>query len=269
MNILQQIVKLKKEEISKDKQQYPLPFFIDLMAKGAPPTRDFFGSLSESTCVAVIAELKFASPSRGIINQRENLVKIIQSYDTGGARAISVLTEGNFFRGEAEDIPKIKKISPLPVLRKDFIIEEYQIYQSRFLGADAVLLIASLLKTAQLRNFQEIAASLGMDCLVEVHNKEELARALEAESKIIGINNRQLEDFSVNLSTTRQLSKLVPLECLLISESGISSSKDIEQLNQSGIDAVLVGETLMTASDPQKVLEELSRVPKIKKPKRS
>ncbi len=268
MNILDKIVIHKKEEIKRGKKQYPLQFFLDLIAGGAPPTRDFSGCLNNSVHIAVIAELKFASPSRGVINKRENLTKIIQNYETGGAQALSVLTEGKFFQGEPDDIRKVKKISNLPILRKDFIIDEYQVYQSCCLGADAILLIANLLSTEQLSYFQDIALSLAMDCIVEVHNREELDRALETEPKMIGINNRNLEDFSVNLSTTIQLSHLIPRECLLISESGIRNRQDMEQLKPYGIDAVLVGETLMASSDPQKALEELSGILKNKKKRR-
>ena len=268
MNILDKIVVHKKEEIKRGKKQYPLQFFLDLIAGGTPPTRDFSGCLKQSAHIAVIAELKFASPSRGVINKRENLVKIIQTYETGGAKALSVLTEGKFFQGEPDDIHKVKKISSLPILRKDFIIDEYQVYQSRCLGADAILLIANLLSTEKLSYFQDIALSLAMDCVVEVHNSKELDRALGIKPKIIGINNRNLEDFSVNLFTTIQLSHLIPRDCLLISESGIRNLLDIEQLKSYGIDAVLVGETLMAASDPQKELEELSGILKNKKIRR-
>ena len=268
MNILEQIVMHKKEEIRKDKKQYPLQFFIDLVAGEISPTRDFLKCIDNSTHIAVIAELKFASPSRGTINKKEHLENITQIYDKGGAKAISVLTERKFFLGEPSNIRKVKNISKLPVLRKDFIIDEYQIYQSRCLGADAILLIANLLGIDQLRHFQQLARSLDMDCVVEVHNREELDRALEAEPKIIGINNRNLEDFLVNLSTTIQLSHLIPRKCLLVSESGIRNRQDMEQLKPYGIDAVLVGESLMAASDTQKALEELSGILKNKKKRR-
>ncbi len=268
MSILDDIVAYKKEELKQDKKQYPLQFFLDLIAGGISATRNFSGSLSQTAHIAVIAELKFASPSRGILNKRENLAKIIESYETGGAQAISVLTERDFFQGETDDIRKVKRISSLPVLRKDFIIEEYQIYQSRCLGADAILLIARLLNKEQLLHFQEIACSLAMDCVVEVHNKEELERVIETKAKIIGINNRNLEDFSIDLSTTMQLAPLIPRECLLISESGIGKRQDVKKLSQYGIDAVLVGESLVAASQPRKVLKDLSGILKNKKKRR-
>ncbi len=268
MNILDQIVMHKKEEIKRDKKQYPLQFFRDLLAGETSPTRNFWACIESSTHIAVIAELKFASPSRGIINKKENLEKIIRTYDTGGAKAISVLTERKFFLGESTDIRKVKKISKLPVLRKDFIIDEYQIYQSRGLGADAILLIASLLDISQLCHFQELAHSLAIDCVFEIHNERELEQILEAEPKIIGVNNRNLEDFSVDLSTIGRLNHLIPRDCLLVCESGIRTRQDVKKLSQYGIDAVLVGETLMTAPDRKKLLKELSGVLKRKKRKK-
>ncbi len=268
MNILDQIVMHKKEEIKRDKKQYPLQFFRDLLAGETSPTRNFWACIESSAHIAVIAELKFASPSRGIINKKENLEKIIRTYDTGGAKAISVLTERKFFLGESTDIRKVKKISKLPVLRKDFIIDEYQIYQSRGLGADAILLIASLLNISQLCHFQKLAHSLAIDCVFEVHNERELEQILEAEPKIIGVNNRNLEDFSVDLSTIGRLNPLIPQDCLLVCESGIRTRQDVKKLSHFGIDAVLVGETLMTALDRKKSLKELSGVLKRKKRKK-
>ena len=268
MSILDDIVAYKKEEIKQDKKQYPLQFFMDLVSGEIPPTRDFFARLADSAYLALITELKFASPSRGVINQRENLGKIIKSYNQSGAAAISVLTDDHFFQGELDDIQKVKKISKLPILRKDFIIDEYQIYQSRCLGADAILLIASLLDISQLAYFQEIANSLTMDCLIEVHNKKELEQALAIEVKMIGINNRNLDDFSVDLSNTIKLSQFIPQDCLLVSESGIRSRQDIEKLNKYEIDAVLIGEALMTDSDPRDILKDLTNILKRKKKRR-
>jgi len=268
MSILDDIVEYKKEEIKQDKKQYPLQFFLDLVSGGIPPTGDFLGSIDRSAHIALIAELKFASPSRGVIKQRENLEKIIKSYHHGGATAISVLTDDHFFQGEPDDIRKVKKISGLPILRKDFIIEEYQIYKSRCLGADAILLITSLLDISQLAHFQEVANSLAMDCLFEVHNEKELEQALAIGPKIIGINNRNLEDFSVDLSNSIKLSQFIPQDCLLVSESGIKSRRDIEELNKYGIDAVLIGETLMANSNPKDILKDLTNILKRKKKRR-
>lgn len=268
MNILEEIAKYKQEEIAQDKKNFPLQFLFDLIAEGLPPTRDFFGCLNSSSNVSIIAELKFASPSRGKIQDKKNFEKIIRAYTDNGARAVSVITERKFFKGEPDYIRQVKKISNLPVLRKDFILDEYQIYQSRCLGADAILLIARLLDEPTLVCFQKIASSLGLDCLVEVHNKEELIKATRAGSKIIGINNRNLRDFSVDLSITARLSSLVPLDSLIVSESGIKNHKEVRRLNLYGIDAILIGEALMTTNNPGDKLRKLTGVEKRKRRKK-
>jgi indole-3-glycerol phosphate synthase len=265
MNILDKIVINKQKEIKGDKKNFPLQFLLDLIAEGLPSTRDFFGCLNNSSNISIIAELKFASPSRGVINKERKLEEIIRAYTVCGAAAISVLTERNFFQGDPDNIRKVKKISTLPVLRKDFILDKYQIYQSRCLGADAILLIARLLDEPTLVRFQKIASSLGLDCLVEVHSKEELIKAAEAGSKIIGINNRNLMDFSVNLSVTARLSSLVPQDSLLVSESGIKYHEDIRRLSLCGIDAILIGEALMTTNNPGDKLRKLTGVEKRKR----
>ena len=262
MNILDNIIIQKQEEIKQDKKQFPLEFLVDLTKKRLNPTRNFFACLNSDSYISIIAELKFASPSRGLIGKKKSLEKIVKAYANGGAAAISVLTEKNFFQGHPTNIHKVKKITRVPILRKDFIFDEYQIYQSRCLGADAILLIASLLDQSLLSYFQKIARSLNMDCLVEVHNIDELYKVLETKPNIIGINNRNLENFSIDLSRTGELSHLIPKDCLLISESGIKNHQDIEELSFYGIDAVLIGETLMSANNPSKRLKELVGVVK-------
>jgi len=259
MNILDKIVVHKKEEIKRGKKQYPLQFFLDLIAGGTPPTRDFSGCLNQSAHIAVIAELKFASPSRGVINKRENLVKIIQTYETGGAKALSVLTEGNFFQGEPDDIHKVKKISSLPILRKDFIINLWQVYESRCLGADAILLIVSILSDEELKKFLIVAEILGMQCLVEVHDKQEVERAIKAGASIIGINNRDLKTFNVDLKTTEKLMDYIPYDRAVVSESGIRNREDMEYLRKLGVDGVLIGETFMKAPSIVDKVNELKR----------
>jgi len=261
MNILEEIAKYKQEEVSRDKKNFPVEFLFELI-KDLPPTRGFIQNLKSSPIVAVITELKFASPSRGKIRDKKNFEKIIQTYTDNGARAISVITERKFFKGEPDYIRQVKKISNLPVLRKDFILDEYQIYQSRCLGADAILLIAALLDEISLARFQKIAISLGLDCLVEVHTSEELTKSLATGANMIGINNRNLTDFCIDLSTTINLSHLVPPECVLVSESGIRFREDLERLSLCGVDAVLVGESLMNSSMPGEKLKELIGVKK-------
>lgn len=258
MNMLKEIIKQKQEEIRKDKKNFPFKFLIQLIDEGLPPTRGFFQKLNSSSTIAVIAELKFASPSKGIISdKKKNLEKIIQIYTANGASAISVLTEKNFFEGDPDYIRQAKRVTDLPILRKDFILDEYQIFQSRCLGADAILLIAALLDEISLARFQKIAISLGLDCLVEVHTPEELTKSLATGANMIGINNRNLTDFCIDLSTTINLSHLVPLECVLVSESGIRFREDLERLSLCGVDAVLVGESLMNSSTPGEKLKEL------------
>ncbi|TFB09438.1 indole-3-glycerol phosphate synthase TrpC [Candidatus Atribacteria bacterium MT.SAG.1] len=267
-NMLKEIVKQKQEEIKKDKKNFPFKFLLQLIDEGLPPTRGFFRKLNSSSTISVIAELKFASPSKGIISdKKKDLEKIIQIYTVNGASAISVLTEKFFFKGDPDYIRQAKRVTDLPILRKDFILDEYQIFQSRCLGADAILLIARLLDETTLIRFQKIASSLGVDCLVEVHNKEELIKAITVGSKIIGINNRNLMDFSIDLSVTTRLSSLVPQDCLLVSESGIKYHEDIRRLGLCGIDAILVGETLMTAHNPGDKLQKLTGVEKKKREK--
>jgi indole-3-glycerol phosphate synthase len=262
MNILDSIIIQKQEEIKQDKKQFPLEFLVDLTKKRLKPTRNFFACLNSDSYISIIAELKFASPSRGLIGKKESLEKMAKAYANGGAAAISVLTEKNYFQGHPDNIHKVKKITRVPILRKDFIFDEYQIYQSRCLGADAILLIASLLDQSLLSYFQKIARSLNIDCLVEVHNIDELYKVLETKPNIIGINNRNLENFSIDLSRTGELSHLIPKDCLLISESGIKNHQDIEELSFYGIDAVLIGETLMSTNNPSKRLKELVGVVK-------
>ncbi len=260
MNILDKIISNKKNEIEQDKKQYSLQFIKNKISRESTPNRDFFGSISNSKTVALIAEVKFASPSAGTINHRDNFQDIIRNYEKGGATAISVLTEKRFFQGREDDIAKAKQISNFPVLRKDFIIDEYQVYQSRFLGADAILLIACLLETSKISHYQEIAFTLGMDCLIEIHTENELEKILPLQPKMIGINNRKLEDFSVDLSISKRISSHIPGDSILISESGIKERQDIEELSNYGFDAVLVGSSLMTNPHTQNLLKELAGV---------
>lgn len=261
MNILKEIAKYKQEEVSREKKNFPIEFLFKLI-EDLPPTRGFIQNLKSSLIVAVITELKFASPSRGKIREKKNFEKIVQTYADNGARAISVITEKKFFKGEPGYIRQVKKISNLPVLRKDFILDEYQIYQSRCLGADAIILIAALLDEISLARFQKIAISLGLDCLVEVHTPEEITKGLATGANMIGINNRNLTNFCIDLSTTINLSHLVPPECVLVSESGVKIREDVEKLSLCGVDAVLVGESLMSSSRPGEKLKELIGVEK-------
>lgn len=209
--------------------------------------------------MAFICEVKKASPSKGIISQEFPYLEIAQAYEQGGAKAISVLTEPHFFLGRDQYLKEIRACVNIPILRKDFIIDSYQIYEAKVLGADAVLLICSLLDLESLKNYLQLADSLGLSALVETHTEEEIERALEAGARIIGINNRNLKTFEVDLQTTISLRRHVPREKILVSESGIQTEEDIERLRRSQVDAVLIGEALMRRRDKAALLEKLAK----------
>ena len=250
--ILDTIVARKKEEVKALLHNgYPLP-----EANIAPP-RGFQKKLVDYQGVALIAEAKKASPSRGVICPDFDPVAIAKTYRDGGAQAISVLTDEDFFQGHLSYIPMVRQAVDLPVLRKDFIIHEIQITQARDYGADAILLIAAILDIEQIKDYLVLAAELGMDSLVEVHNEAELEKALWADSLLIGINNRNLQDFTVDLATSLRLKKIIPSQIPVVSESGIRTRDDIKQLADAGIKAVLVGETLMRQAGEKDALHVL------------
>ncbi len=207
--------------------------------------------------IHLIAEVKRASPSRGILSPNFNPVKLAKTYAQGGASAISVLTEANYFEGSIDYLAAIIEAVRLPLLRKDFIFDPYQIYESRAYGADALLLIVSILSQEQLGELLSLSHRLGLKCLVEVHNEDEVERALLSQAKIIGINNRDLNTFAVDINTTHRLRPLIPQERIVVSESGISRRSDIKKLRGWGVNAVLVGEALVTTSDIQTKMREL------------
>ena len=209
------------------------------------PPRGFTRALVKAPAVAVIAEAKKASPSKGVIQPDFDPVQIARNYKQGGAHAMSVLTDVNFFQGSIAFIPLIRNTVDLPVLRKEFILDPIQITEAVAYGADAVLLIAAILETAQLKEFRLQAEESGMDVLVEVHNEEELEKTLAAGSRLIGINNRNLNDFTVDIETTFRLQREIPKEIPVVSESGISSREDMMRLHQAGVTAALIGESLM------------------------
>jgi indole-3-glycerol phosphate synthase len=206
--------------------------------------------------LAVIAEAKKASPSKGVIRPDFDPVAIAKNYKAGGAQAMSVLTDVDFFQGSITYIPLVRAAVDLPVLRKDFILDPLQIREASLYGADAILLIAAILDTVQLRSFREEAEALAMDVLVEVHDERELESALAAGSKLIGINNRNLDDFSVDLDTTFRLQRLIPPGIPVVSESGIASREDMQRLRAAGITAALIGESLMRSGEQDSLLRE-------------
>ena len=256
--ILDEIVAAKRQEIEKRRARISQDEFR-VRAENAPPTRDFADALIGEN-IALIAEIKPASPSRGDLNVNADPVKIAQLYETSGASAISVLTDRQFFKGELNNLKAARVGADIPLLRKDFIIDEYQVYESRAIFADAILLIVRILDDAQLRDFRVLAESLGMDALVEIHDEAELERALKSGANIFGINNRNLADFTLDLKYTEQLAPKIPRDKTIISESGIFTRADVERAAHVGADAVLVGEALMRAENVGDKVRELTSV---------
>ena len=247
MNILDKIVKNKILQIENEKTQIPLERLVNV---GHRVIRDFGVALNKSG-LSIIAEIKKASPSKGLIDPNFDPIKTALNYEKYGVDAISVLTEKKYFLGDDKNIRLVKENTSMPILRKDFIIDKYQIYQSHNLGADAILLIAAVLKN-KLKTYFELATSLGLHCLVEVHNKAEIELALECGAKIIGINNRDLSNFNVDIHTTENLMRYIPKEKIVVSESGISSISDVTYLKSIGVSAVLIGESFMRKPDSVK-----------------
>ncbi|PIQ88854.1 MAG: indole-3-glycerol phosphate synthase [Candidatus Omnitrophica bacterium CG11_big_fil_rev_8_21_14_0_20_42_13] len=256
MNILDKIIAEKKKEIGRVKKKMPQGLLI--RQRGAIKINSFKQALKKKNKFGLIAEIKKASPSRGIIRNNFNPLEIAKIYKKAGADCLSVLTDEKFFKGRLDYIKDIKKSVKLPVLRKDFIIDEYQIYESRFYGADAVLLISSILSVKNLKKFLLLAKKLKLDCLVECGSASEIRKALSAGAEIIGINNRDLHNFKVDINRTRRLIKFIPKNKIIVSESGIKTGKDVNFLKKLGVDAVLIGEAFMRSKDIEKKAEELS-----------
>jgi indole-3-glycerol phosphate synthase len=253
--ILQKIVENKREEVARQKEILPLGELRQMLAD-RPPTRDFEGAIRNRDC-AVIAEVKRRSPSKGRIREDFDPVGLASVYEDNGASAISILTERKFFEGSAAYVPQIKRVVRLPLLRKDFIIDAYQISETRVLGADALLLIARLLEAGELRDFLGLASELGLAALVEVHNEADVEKAVSSGVRIVGINNRDLATFRTDLEVSIRLTRMVPKGVTVVSESGINNRGDIEKLMEAGIHAFLVGESLMREKDIGKKLREL------------
>jgi indole-3-glycerol phosphate synthase len=214
-----------------------------------PPIRDFKHAISVPNKINLIAEIKFASPSSGIIHEELDLITIGQMYEEAGASAISLLTDKRFFRGDLNHMPRLRKAISLPILRKDFIINEIQVRESFHWGADAILLIARILSQRKLKGFLGMCQSLGMAALTEVHDQNDLHKAIDCGSDIFGINNRDLDTFKVDLSTTLRLAPLVPGGHIIVSESGINNEGDVRILKKAGVHAILVGTALMKSED--------------------
>ncbi len=262
--ILEQIVNSTRKSLAQHMEQTPLTNLKKAIGHQSPP-RDFAVELRGDS-IRLIAEIKRASPSKGLLCPNLDASSLARVYSRSGAAAISVLTESEYFRGSFTDLETVRREVELPLLCKDFIIDPYQIYKARAHGADVVLLIAAILTQNELETLLKTAHSLGMAALVEVHNRKELGKALGVSPQIVGINNRNLEDFSVNLETTLKLRPLIPEGTLVVSESGIHSRDNVLSLQQAGVNAILVGEALVTSPDPAaKIAELLGKVRQGKK----
>ncbi len=253
--MLAQIAAEKRAKIRELKKKKPLAVLVERLA-GAEPVRSFADALTRPG-ISVIAEVKKASPTHGSFGLQIPVAELASRYEAGGALAISVLTEEKFFAGSIDDLRAVRQAVSLPVLRKDFVVDPYQLYESRLLPADAVLLIAGLLPEDTLKSYLEICGELNLAAVVEVHTAEELAAALRAGSKIVGINNRDLVTFRTDVRHTLQLAGLVPRDIILVSESGIRDASDVSMLAGAGVDAILVGEVLVRSADPEKKIREL------------
>jgi indole-3-glycerol phosphate synthase len=257
--ILDKIIKTKIDEVERLKHTMPLTD-LKKSVKALAPCRNFKAALSDKPC-AIIAEVKCASPSRGRLMENFDPMAIARTYAENGAAAISVLTDEKYFQGRKEYLTQIKQKVQLPLLRKDFIIDPYQVYESRAIGADAVLLIAAVLDN-RLKDFIGVAQEIGLNQLVEVHTRAELDLALAAGAEIIGINNRNLDTFVTDINTCKELAQFIPQGKIIVAESGISKRADIESIMKAGIHAFLIGEALVTSSDIGKKLRELKGEPR-------
>ena len=252
--MLNKIIAQKRDEVKQRKQSLTLSALKERIAQRETPL-DLAAALKGDQ-IRPIAEVKRASPSRGVLCPDFNPVALAKKYAQGGAAAISVLTEVNYFGGSLDHLAAIKEAVSLPILRKDFIFDHYQVYETAAYGADALLLIVAILSQKQLEELLALSHNLGLECLVEVHNEAEADRALLSGAKIIGINNRDLRTFNVDINTTRRLRPLLPKQQIVVSESGIRSQQDVKKLKGWGINAVLIGEALVTADDiPAKIRE--------------
>jgi indole-3-glycerol phosphate synthase len=257
VTILERILEAKRAEVAAAKLRAPVGE-LQRKARTAEPPRDFIAALRAHD-PAVIAEIKKASPSRGVLREEFDPAAIARSYERAGAACLSVLTDERFFQGAAAHLAAAKGASSLPVLRKDFVIEPYQVWESRAMGADCILLIAACLAKGEMRELERLAHELDMAVLVEVHDGAELEVGLELATPLIGINNRNLKSFETRLETTLELLPRIPRNRIVVTESGILSSGDVSRMRNAGIRAFLVGEAFMRAADPGAALSQLFR----------
>ncbi|WP_425614320.1 indole-3-glycerol phosphate synthase TrpC [Anatilimnocola sp. NA78] len=255
-NILDKIVSKKREEIAAAKSARP-EAEVRAAVADAPPLRDFFAALAADGPIKLIAEVKKASPSKGVIRADFQPVEIARAYEAAGATCLSVLTDEHFFQGSLEYLKQIRAAVNLPLLRKDFILDSYQLLEARAAGADAVLLIAECLDDCNLRKLHNEAVELGLTPLVEFYDEENLDRVLAAGAQLIGVNNRDLRTFITDLGRTVRMRERVPLDCVFVGESGIHTRDDVLRLQSAGVDAMLVGESLMRQPDIAAAVREL------------
>jgi indole-3-glycerol phosphate synthase len=258
-DILQQIVASKRREVAAARARLAEPDLEHRLA-GRAPARDFRGALLKAPGIAVIAEVKRASPSAGVIRPDFDAVSIAKAYERGGAACLSVLTDTPYFQGSLDDLRAVRAAVGLPLLRKDFILERYQLLEARAAGADAVLLIAEILPGQTLAILLRQAAEVGLQALVELYDRENLERVLDAGASLVGVNNRDLRTFDTRLEHTLDIARDVPPGVCLVSESGIRGREDVERLRAAGVGAVLVGETLMRSVDPAAAVAALRGV---------
>jgi len=255
--ILDEIVAVKRKELRRAKEERT-PNDLRAEARSAEPLRDFAGAIRQEGEVSIIAEIKRATPRIGVLRENLDAADLARRYQEGGARAISVLTDRVFFRGSAEDLQAARLAVNLPTLRKDFVIDEYQLWETRAMPADATLLIARLLEKRQMEEYLALAREeLHLPILVETHTEKELELALDAGARLIGINNRDLETFQVSVETTARLRPLIPPGIAVVSESGFGRREDLDLLKHLQVDAALIGEELVKSPDPTRTLREL------------
>lgn len=258
-DILERILTVKREEVALGQQERPVAAMAE-EARTRPVPRDFVGAIRASLAhgrPAVISEIKKASPSKGVIREDFRPAEIARAYEAAGASCLSVLTDRDFFQGAPEYLQQAREACSLPVLRKDFIVDAWQVYEARAMGADAILLIAAAMDLTHMRMLEELALSMGMGVLVEVHDADELELALRMKTPLIGINNRNLRTFEVSLQTTLDLLERIPADRIVVTESGVLSAEDVALMRGHGVNAFLVGEAFMRAEDPGSALRAL------------
>lgn len=261
MNILDEITAYAKKRVEAGKNEMPYEELKERCLNMGKGNHAFFEKL-KSSGLSFICEVKKASPSKGVIAEEFPYINIAKEYEKYGADCISCLTEPKWFLGSDDIFKEIRSKIKIPMLRKDFTVDEYQIYQAKYMGADAVLLICAVLESGQIEKYLDICDMLGIDALVEAHDEKEIKKAVEAGAGIIGVNNRNLKDFSVDFSNAERLRDAIPQSCIYVAESGVKEADDVERIRKAGADAVLIGETLMRSEDKRQMLAMFKKAAK-------